>query len=70
MRFHPTRGAMSLGESKGGLPPDSCTEDEALCLNDMERCIKEFHDNSRCKRFPDPVKKVGCCRKCHCCNPS
>ena len=66
MRFHPTRGAMSLGESKGGLPPDACTEDEALCLDDMERCIKKFHDNSRCKRFTDPVKKVGCCRKYHC----
>lgn len=47
IRFHPTRGAMSLGESKGGLPPDSCTEDEDLCLKDMERCIKDFHDNSR-----------------------
>ena len=38
---------MSLGESKGGLPPDSCTEDEAACLADMRRCIEEFHDNSR-----------------------
>ena len=47
IRFHPTRGAMSLGESKGGLPPDSCTEDEAACLADMQRCIEEFHDNSR-----------------------
>lgn len=48
IRFHPTRGAMSLGESKGGLPPDSCTEDESVCLADMKRLIEEFHDNSRC----------------------
>ena len=48
IRFHPTRGAMSLGESKGGLPPDSCCEDEAACLADMRRCVEEFHDNSRC----------------------
>ncbi|BDA49398.1 5'-deoxyadenosine deaminase [Coccomyxa sp. Obi] len=47
IRFHPTRGAMSLGESKGGLPPDSCTEDESACLTDMQRLIEEFHDNSR-----------------------
>ncbi len=38
---------MSLGESKGGLPPNSCTEDEAACLADVKRCIEEFHDNSR-----------------------
>lgn len=48
IRFHPTRGAMSLGESKGGLPPDSCTEDETACLADMQRLIEEFHDNSKC----------------------
>ncbi len=53
IRFHPTRGAMSLGESKGGLPPDSCTEDEAACLADMRRVIEEFHDNSKCaSRLP------------------
>ena len=28
IRFHPTRGAMSVGESAGGLPPDSLVEDE------------------------------------------
>ena len=50
---------MSLGESKGGLPPDSCTEDEAQCLDDMERCIKEFHDNSRCAGLPVSVTEVG-----------
>ena len=30
VRFHASRGSMSLGESKGGLPPDDCVEDEAL----------------------------------------
>lgn len=64
MRFHPTRGAMSLGESKGGLPPDSCTEDEALCLDDMERCIKEFHDNSRCEGLPVLAAEGACCKSC------
>ena len=38
---------MSLGESKGGLPPDSCTEDETACLTDMQRLIEQFHDNGR-----------------------
>lgn len=47
---------MSLGESKGGLPPDSCTEDEGACLTDMQRLIEEFHDNSRfCQPFATPT---------------
>ncbi|MGB5868993.1 MAG: 8-oxoguanine deaminase [Albidovulum sp.] len=44
LRFHPTRGAMSIGESAGGLPPDSLVEDEAAILTDMERVIAAFHD--------------------------
>ncbi len=44
LRFHPTRGAMSIGESAGGLPPDSLVEDEAAILNDMARVIDTFHD--------------------------
>jgi cytosine/adenosine deaminase-related metal-dependent hydrolase len=44
IRFHPTRGAMSLGESQGGLPPDSLVEDEAAILNDTIRVIDRFHD--------------------------
>ncbi len=47
IRFHPTRGAMSLGQSAGGLPPDKVCEQEPEILVDMERCINEFHDNSR-----------------------
>ena len=44
IRFHPTRGAMSVGESDGGLPPDSLVEDEAAILNDTIRVIDRFHD--------------------------
>jgi cytosine/adenosine deaminase-related metal-dependent hydrolase len=44
MRFHPTRGAMSIGESDGGLPPDSLVEDEAAILDDCIRVIDAHHD--------------------------
>ncbi|MDQ2064874.1 8-oxoguanine deaminase [Xinfangfangia sp. CPCC 101601] len=44
LRFHPTRGAMSIGESAGGLPPDSLVEVEAAILKDMERVVDGFHD--------------------------
>ncbi len=44
LRFHPTRGAMSIGESAGGLPPDSLVEAEAAILNDMIRVVDRFHD--------------------------
>ncbi len=44
LRFHPCRGSMSLGESKGGLPPDSVVEDEDAILADTEAMIKRFHD--------------------------
>lgn len=44
VRFHPTRGSMSLGQSRGGLPPDSVCEDEDDILADCERVIAEFHD--------------------------
>ena len=43
-RFHAARGSMSLGESDGGLPPDSVVEDEAAILNDCRRVIEQFHD--------------------------
>ena len=46
IRFHPTRGSMSLGESQGGLPPDSVTEDEDEILRKTRRAIEEFHDPS------------------------
>jgi cytosine/adenosine deaminase-related metal-dependent hydrolase len=44
VRFHPTRGSMSLGESQGGLPPDSVCEDEDDILADCVRVLQEFHD--------------------------
>lgn len=44
MRFHPTRGAMSIGESDGGLPPDALVEDEAAILEDCIRVIDAHHD--------------------------
>ena len=44
LRFHPCRGSMSLGESKGGLPPDNAVEDEDAILADTEDKIKRFHD--------------------------
>ncbi|GAB4568848.1 MAG: 8-oxoguanine deaminase [Anaerolineae bacterium] len=47
IRFHPTRGAMSLGESKGGLPPDSVVEEEDAILRDCRRAIETFHQPER-----------------------
>ena len=44
LRFHPTRGAMSIGESSGGLPPDGLVERESDILNDCIRVIDNFHD--------------------------
>ncbi len=44
LRFHPTRGAMSIGESAGGLPPDSLVEREPDILDDMIRVVDRFHD--------------------------
>ncbi len=44
MRFHAARGSMSIGESQGGLPPDSLVEREADILRDSERLIDAFHD--------------------------
>lgn len=47
LRFHAARGAMSRGQSQGGLPPDSCVEKEADILKDAERLISAYHDNAR-----------------------
>ena len=54
LRFHPTRGAMSIGESDGGLPPDALVEDEAAILNDSIRVIDTFHDPK-----PGAMVRVG-----------
>ena len=44
MRFVATRGSMSLGESQGGLPPDSVVEGESHILKDTQRVIERYHD--------------------------
>jgi 8-oxoguanine deaminase len=44
IRFHASRGSMSLGESKGGLPPDDVVEDEAMILKDTQRAVETYHD--------------------------
>ena len=44
LRLHASRGSMSLGESKGGLPPDSVVEDEDHVLRDSQRLIETYHD--------------------------
>jgi cytosine/adenosine deaminase-related metal-dependent hydrolase len=54
LRFHPTRGAMSIGESAGGLPPDSLVEKEAAILEDMIRVVDRFHDP-----MPGAMVRVG-----------
>jgi 8-oxoguanine deaminase len=44
IRFHPTRGSMSVGKSQGGLPPDSVVQSENAILEDCERLIRKYHD--------------------------
>jgi 8-oxoguanine deaminase len=46
VRFHPSRGSMSLGRSRGGLPPDSVVEDEDAILADCTRVVEQYHDPS------------------------
>ena len=44
LRFHPTRGSMSLSQKDGGLPPDSVVQDDDEILTDSERLIASYHD--------------------------
>jgi cytosine/adenosine deaminase-related metal-dependent hydrolase len=46
MRFHPTRGSMSLSQKDGGLPPDSVVQDDDAILADSERLVGLHHDRS------------------------
>ncbi|MDJ0925336.1 MAG: 8-oxoguanine deaminase [Acidimicrobiia bacterium] len=46
VRLHASRGSMSLGESAGGLPPDSVVETETEILADTQRLIETYHDGS------------------------
>lgn len=54
LRFHPTRGSMSIGESDGGLPPDALVENETAILDDCQRVIDSFHDPA-----PGAMCRVG-----------
>jgi len=54
LRFHPTRGAMSIGESDGGLPPDALVEAERTILEDSIRVVDRFHDPR-----PEAMVRVG-----------
>ena len=54
MRFHPTRGSMSVGQSKGGLPPDSVVQSEEEILEDCERVIPKYHDPA-----PGSMLRIG-----------
>jgi cytosine/adenosine deaminase-related metal-dependent hydrolase len=47
MRFHAARGSMSVGQSKGGLPPDGVVEDEAAILKETQRLIERWHNPGR-----------------------
>ena len=44
LRLQASRGSMSLGESQGGLPPDSVVDSEDSILKDSQRLIEEYHD--------------------------
>lgn len=46
IRFHPTRGSMSLSQKDGGLPPDSLVQDIDLILSESQRAIEQHHDRS------------------------
>ena len=54
LRFFPTRGAMSIGQSLGGLPPDGLVEREEDILNDCIRVVDQFHDPN-----PSAMVRVG-----------
>lgn len=51
LRLHASRGSMSLGESQGGLPPDSVVDTEEQILKDSQRLIETYHD-------PNPGSKL------------
>jgi cytosine/adenosine deaminase-related metal-dependent hydrolase len=46
MRFHPTRGSMSLSVKDGGLPPDSVVQDDDQILAESQRLVEAHHDRS------------------------
>lgn len=54
LRFHPTRGSMDLGQSEGGLPPDSVVESLDTILTASQDAVERFHDTS-----PDAMVRIG-----------
>ncbi|RKZ26726.1 8-oxoguanine deaminase [bacterium] len=46
IRFSPSRGSMTRGQSSGGLPPDSVVQKTEDVVRDMQRVIEQFHDDS------------------------
>jgi cytosine/adenosine deaminase-related metal-dependent hydrolase len=46
MRFHPTRGSMSLSQKDGGLPPDNVVQDHDIILAESQRSVEQHHDAS------------------------
>jgi cytosine/adenosine deaminase-related metal-dependent hydrolase len=54
LRFHPTRGSMDLGQSQGGLPPDSVVESLDAILAASRSAVERYHDPS-----PDSMVRVG-----------
>ena len=58
-----TRGSMSVGQSQGGLPPDSVVEDEAVILRDSQRLIETHHDASHGSMLQIALGVDGCASK-------
>jgi len=54
LRFYPTRGSMDLGESSGGLPPDSVVEDTDVALAATEAAVDRWHDPA-----PDSLLQIA-----------
>jgi cytosine/adenosine deaminase-related metal-dependent hydrolase len=54
LRFHPCRGSMDLGESKGGLPPDAAVEDTDAALAATAAAIEKHHDPA-----PDAMVRIA-----------
>jgi 8-oxoguanine deaminase len=46
IRIHLCRGSMTLGQSRGGLPPDDCVENDEDVLADCRRVLEQYHDTS------------------------
>jgi cytosine/adenosine deaminase-related metal-dependent hydrolase len=46
VRFHPTRGSMSLSQKDGGLPPDDVVADDDSILAASEEAVARHHDRS------------------------